>query len=309
MKNKIININSDRIHVPLRNSVANGEYFRRNPYPVEKIVQDFQSEPFVTKNTKIVVMGSCFAQEIQKWLRENGYACLQHVWGVVYTPQSIAQIIQYSFERNNWQPEEPFWKIDGKYFFPYLKADNHNGPKYLGEDETSARKTLECHYKQSAKLLKKAELVFWNIGLTELWRNKHDHLSFFAVPYSEVYDEEKHEFYNLSYHDVIDKLEYATVTLKKLNPNVKIIFLIEPVPLNISFRPHIGPYVATQYSKSVLMAAAMAIVEKYSDVFYMPGYEIIRNNHQAFYLSDGRHINREGVEATMEAFRELYVID
>lgn len=309
LKNKRIIHNYKRIPVPLRDAVVNGEYFQETPYPLEKIIQEFQSESFVTKNTKIVVMGSCFAQEINKWLRENGFACQQHEWGVVYTPQSIAQIIQYSFERSTWQPIEPFWIIDGKYLSPYLKADNHKGPKYLGEDETSAQETLECHYEQSAKLLKEAELVFWNIGLTELWRNKHDHRAFYAFPYPEVYDEDKHEFYNLSYQDVIENLKYAVITLKKFNPNVKIIFSIEPVPLSVSFRPNIGPYLATQYSKSVLMAAAMALVEKYEDVLYMPSYEIIRNNHQSYYLSDGRHINTEGLGDIMEAFSELYVID
>jgi len=213
--------------------------------------------------------------------------------GVVYTPQSIAQIMQYSFEGNTWQPKEPFWIINGKYFFPYLKANNHKGPKYLGEDESSAREASKIHYKQSARLLKEAELVFWNIGLTELWRNRSDHLAFYAFPYPEVFDKDIHEFYNLSYQDVVDKLKYAVVTLKKSNPNVKIIFSIEPVPLSTTFRPHIGPYVATQYSKSVLMTAVMAIVEKHSDVFYLPGFEIIRNNPQKFYQADGRHVNKK----------------
>lgn len=73
----------------------------------------------------------------------------------------------------------------------------------MGEDEASARGTLENHFKQSARLLKEAQLVYWNIGLTELWRNKKDHLSFFAFPYPGVYDEDRHEFYNLTYNDVI----------------------------------------------------------------------------------------------------------
>ncbi|MCB2141098.1 GSCFA domain-containing protein [bacterium] len=306
-KEKTGAIDAGRIPDPLKNAVENGKYIRKNPYPLKQIVQDFQSKPFVTKNTKIVVMGSCFAQEINQWLEANGYACQQHVWGVVYTPQSIAQIVRYSFERNTWHPVEPFWVIDNKYLFPYLKANNHKGPKYLGEDETTAREKLESHFKQSAKLLKEAELVYWNIGLTELWRNKQDHMAFFAIPYPEVYDAEKHEFYNLKYQDVIDKLGYAIDTLKEFNPHVKIIISVEPVPLSISFRPHIGPYIATQYSKSVLMAGAMALIEKYDDVFYMPAYEIIRNNHQAYYWPDGRHINKDGINAIMKSFEELYV--
>lgn len=300
-------IDAGRIPNPLKKPVEEGKYVREHPYPLEKIIQDFQGGSFVTKNTKTIVMGSCFSQEVSQWLDANGYNCLEHVWGVVYTPQSIAQIIQYSFETHKWHPEEPFWEIDNKYFFPYLKADDHKSPKYLGNDQASALERLENHYKKSAQLLMDAELVFWNIGLTELWRNKLDHLSYYAFPYPEVFDEDRHEFYNLTYDDVINSLEYAIVTLKKHNADVKIVFTIEPVPLSISFRPHLGPYVATQYSKSVLMAAVMSLIEKNEDVYYMPAYEIIRNNPEAYYLPDGRHINKDGIGAIMHSFENLYV--
>jgi len=66
--------------------VVTGGYLRKYPYPLENIIADFHGESFVTKNTKIIVMGSCFAQEIEKWLKENAYNCQQHVWGCcVYT--------------------------------------------------------------------------------------------------------------------------------------------------------------------------------------------------------------------------------
>jgi len=308
IKPRTIDITS-RIPAPLRETENYGIYFRGNPYPPKDITQDFQSIPFVTKSTKTIVMGSCFAQLINRWLESNGYTCLEHIWGVIYTPQSISQIIQYSFDRDSWKPAEPFWVMDDKFYFPYLKAANHKGPKYLGENEDEAQEKLEEHFERSAKLLKEAELVIWNIGITELWRNKSDHLTFYALPFPDIYNEDKHEFYNLSYDDILSKLEYSITTLKKYNPSVKIIFTIEPVPLSFSFLSHLGPYVATQFSKSVATAAAMLLVEKSDDVFYLPGYEIIRNRHMKYYGSDGRHINNKGLNAIMTAFEELYVVD
>lgn len=297
----------NRIPAPLRESNQYGIYVRKNPYPLDSIIQDFQSKPFVTKNTKTIVMGSCFAQHINRWLKTNGYGCLEHVWGVIYTPKSISQIIQYSFERNSWDPAEPFWIMEGKYYFPYLKADDHKGPKYLGEDESSALQAIEDHFKQSAELLKEAELVIWNIGITELWRNKEDQLSFYALPFPQLFNQDRHEFYNLNYDDVLNILDYSITTLKEFNPQVKIIFSIEPVPLSFSFQQHMGPYVATQYAKSVTTAAAMALVETHEDVFYLPAYEIIRNDHKKYYGPDGRHINEDGLDAIMKAYEKLYV--
>jgi hypothetical protein len=56
-------------------------------------------------------------------------------WGVIYSPQSIRQIIQYSFDRKHWNPLEPFWLLNGKYHDPYIKSSDHSGPRYLGETE------------------------------------------------------------------------------------------------------------------------------------------------------------------------------
>lgn len=308
-RNKRISPKWSRIPKPVRNVAMAGEYLRLNPYPVESIVSGFRAKPFITKQTKIITMGSCFAQELNRWLRQNEYNCLEHKWGVIYSPQSIAQIVQYSFDRDSWNPDEPFWVIDGKYHDPYLKSEDHSGPTYRGDDEASAWRAQEIHFRHSGQLLRQAELVVWTLGLTELWRNQRDHAAYYAVPYPGVYDAERHEFHSLTYEDVAQKLKYAVTTLTSANPTVTIMLSVSPVPLSISFRAHLGPYIATQYSKSILHSAALATVEKYDNVIYMPSYEITRNDPIANYKSDGRHVNSECVRVIMEAFKQLYVLD
>jgi len=252
-------------------------------------------------------MGSCFAQELKKWLQNNNFICLPHEWGVIYSPQSIRQIIQYSFDRASWKPVEPFWILNDKYYDPYIKSSDHSGPRYLGENADEARRALEIHYKQSAKLLRDADLVVWTLGLTELWRNREDHSAYFAVPYPQNYDEKKHEFYTLTFQDVLDELRYAINNLRRYNPAVSIILSVSPVPLSISFRPELGPYVATQYSKSLLVTTAMTLVKEFDEVYYMPSYEVTRNDPHANYSPDGRHVTKECVGSIMELFRALYV--
>ena len=103
-----------RIPLSLHGIAEEGVYRRLNPYPLEAIAKEFKGSQFVTKETKIVTMGSCFAQELNKWLQDNNFTGLPSEWGVIYSPQSIRQIIQYTFDRALWKPVEPFWIWDGK---------------------------------------------------------------------------------------------------------------------------------------------------------------------------------------------------
>ncbi len=299
--------NWDRVPAPLRELAQRNEYAPANPYPVEQVIKEFKAKPFVTQQTAIVTMGSCFAQELDKWLMKHQYHILKNVWGAVFSPQSFAQIIQYSLETPTWTPDELFWIMEGKFHNPYVKG-SIGTPAYLGQTEAEAHLALQQHYEQSRDILLQAEVAVWTLGLTEQWRNKRDHKSYFALPFAQVYNPELHEFNNLTYEDVFRHLEYAVTTFKKYNPKVQFIFSVSPVPLHVTFREHLGPYVATQYSKSVLHAAAMRMVEQYDYVFYMPSYEITRSNPTVNYESDGRHVNEACVDTIMDAFKQLYVL-
>lgn len=147
----------------------------------------------------------------------------------------------------------------------------------------------------------------YTLGLTELWRNKIDKHAFYAVPFPDNYNKNTHEFYSSTYNDVINNLEEIISTVREHNPQVKFLFSVSPVPLSLSFRGHLGPYIATQYSKSILHVAAHEIVEKHRDVYYMPSYEIARNDPLRYYTEDGRHVNSNCVNTIMEVFEKLYV--
>jgi len=299
-------IDNSRIPEPLREIVTNNEYVAASPYPVERLVEEFKTTPFITRETRILTMGSCFADELNKWLQRNQYQVLKNIWGAVFTPQSFAQIIRYSFEPENWNPVEPFWIIDGKYYYPYLKSSFGTG-MLLGDNEAEANQNLRRHFQESAEKLGEAELAVWTLGLVELWRNRQDHATYFQLPTAEIYDPNIHEFHCLTYEEVMEHMRYSISTYKKHNPGLKILLSVSPIPLRVTFREQLGPYIATQYSKSVLHAAALRLTEEYRDVYYMPSYEITRMNPALYYKQDGRHVNELCVDTVMDIFQKLYI--
>ena len=299
---------SKRIPDVLIDASIRGAYLHHAPYPVHEIVQEFKQRKFISRSMNVITMGSCFAQELATWLDQNKYNRLQHLWGVIYNPASMRQIVQYSENPDSWTPMELTWTDGEKHFDPYRKSDDHTGAYYLGRSITEAHDSLKTHYNESRAMIKSADLAVLTLGLTEHWRSRYDKKVFFTVPYKPFYSVAKHEFSSLSFSEVSEHIRYTISGLRALNPDIKIIFSVSPIPLAISFRLNLGPYVATQFSKSVLHAAVLEHVQTSEGTHYMPSYEIATSDRSRYFKEDGRHVNKECVDTIMNAFEELYVL-
>ncbi|MGV7930870.1 MAG: GSCFA domain-containing protein [Spirochaetota bacterium] len=283
-------------------------YTRSLNYPMEEIIEHFNGHKFITKDTKIISIGSCFSQSISDWLLKKGYSCQSNIWGVVYNPQSVSQIIDYSVNTSYWTPTEKFWVINDRYYDPYRKSSDHSGPVDLGNSEYQAEENLKQHYQNSRDAFKDSNLLLFNLDLTEVWRNRTDKKAFYATPRPQIFTTNNHEFHVLSYEEVYNSVKNSIMTLRQINPEIAILLNVEPIPLSISYQCDLGPFVANQFAKSVLHAVAIRITQEIEYSFYLPLYEISRCNPSKIYSDDGRHISTQGISLFMKAFEELYVI-
>lgn len=298
-----------KVPAKLLDDAIAGLYPRINPYPIESLQGHFSATPFVTREKKLVTLGSCFAQRVAEWLVSNNFNCLNAPWGVVYNPLSIYQIAQYSLDTENWNPDQVLWKTSEGYGDPYRKSDDHSGPMFLGDSHDTAMLSLKNHYESSREAFTTADVFVFTYGLTECFRNKVDKRAFFSMPLNEWYDEEKHEFHNLEYQEIVESISGTISLIRKHNPKSQFILSVSPVPLSISFRKHLGPYVATQFSKSVLHAALYEVTQNFENVFYMPSLEMTRIDPVSCFQPDGRHVRKEAVEEIMSVFSKLYVAE
>ncbi len=92
--------------------------------------------------------------------------------------------------------------------------------------------------------------------------------------------------------------------LRAINPDVRMILTVSPVPLIATYENrHV--LVSTTYSKSVLRVAAEMIYRNNPEwVEYFPSYEIITGNYNNsnYYERDYRGINSIGVDHAMRCF-------
>ena len=121
-------------------------------------------------------------------------------------------------------------------------------------------------------------------------------------------DEQVYGFLNMSTEDVRSDLMSAFALMKGINPRLRFIVTVSPVPLVATYeKRHV--LVSTMYSKSALRAAAEDVTNLHGFIDYFPSYELIVGhfNGGRYFESDLRSVRTEGVEHVMRIFSQHYL--
>lgn len=270
---------------------------------------------------RIATAGSCFAQHISCHLRERrfnfmdvepapellrpehrkrfGYELYSARYGNIYTTAQLRQLVERAI--GQFTPVELVWRDNERFYDPFRPSVEPNG--FVSEVEALNAQT--SHLFAVHKLFSKADVFIFTLGLTECWRSKQDGAVYPSCPGTQAgtFDPHRHEFVNLTVAEVISDLRGAVELLRIINPALRVILTVSPVPLVATAS---GKHVltASTQSKAVLRAAAGQLADELPHVDYFPSYEMITAPcfGGAFFSDDKRSVTEEGVAFVMEAF-------
>lgn len=291
-----------------------GDYkkFAIQKYPAN--ISDFymngggRDKKFIDKQTKICSIGSCFAENIAKFLRANKYNYITTEkgggyfsanWGIVFNSSSIRQIFEYSFGLFN--PKVQWWEREkGRMQDPYRRDTIYA----KGQHD----KNRFSHYEKSRKAIENADTIIITLGLVEVWRDKRDFATFWRVPPMHLYDPKIYEFHVMTVEEVYDDLVKIKNIINNYNPECKLIITVSPVPFQATYREDCDVVTANIYSKSVSSVATNIFVKEYSNknVFYFPSFEYVRYGFKNPYIHDGRHIKKPVINQMMKFFEKMF---
>jgi len=272
---------------------------------------------------KVATAGSCFAQNIARYLKKSGFHFLvtesahpilpaavaeRHGYGLysarfgnIYTARQLLQLFDRAY--GVFAPAEDTWPASdgGGVVDPFRPTIEPGG--YASEAELRADR--DHHLGKVRKMFETLDIFVFTLGLTEGWESVKDGAVFPLCPgvSGGRFDPARHRFHNFRVSEVIADLTAFIAKLRGVNPGARIIFTVSPVPLAATMS---GNHVlaATTYSKSVLRAAAQEVVETHDGVFYFPSYEIISGAPAAarYFAEDMRNVTEEGVAHVMSVF-------
>ena len=277
--------------------------------------------PIISKNTKVCLMGSCFADEMGWVLAENNINIgkvdyvkeLQHVsypWGTFFTPMNMLNLIELTlgdnveeffdestfirvpkdlvgnhFESDNQTKNTDNFKLINLFFKARLKTNNYKDAK------NEIKKKLEI-FKNS---ILNADVIIITLGLIETWIDKNKEKawhSFHGNALKKKPIENLAKFKQLDFNEVCQYLEKTLNLINPLNKK-KIIFTVSPIPLNFTFTNK-DIVISNKYSKSVLRAAVEKFIDE-KNVYYFPSFEIVQDcvGWPKSYKDDKRHVRVE----------------
>lgn len=247
---------------------------------------------FIDKSTVVTAFGSCFAQNISKWLIKNDYNVLgkklslnSHIIrfgeGLVNT-YAILEQLEWAFENKSLQ--EGLW---------------------FGENKEIVLPDEEVRL-ETKKLLMKTETLIITVGLSEVWFDKVSGRAFWRSIPADNFDSERHGFRLTTVEENRDNLEKIVKLRDAYMPDCKIIFTLSPIPLMATFRD-INCISANTVSKSILRIALDDLMsQKHDKVYYFPSYELIKEVYPDPFVDDNRHPKKEYIDDIMQLFARAY---
>lgn len=286
-------------------SFYRGENCNWNPYQEDFSKDNFlenylltgwmPEEKFITQDTKITAFGSCFAENISKYLSNVGYNVSKDKNPDIYVSSIgeglvnvYALLSQFKWAFENIKPEQELWHgYDGNSF---------------DYDETVREKTK--------KVFLETDLFVITLGLSEVWYDEVTGDVFWRAIPKENVDPTRHKFKVCSMSETKDCLQQIKNYINKFNPSSKLLFTLSPVPLAATFRP-VSCLTANSVSKSILRSALDELIrdneqDLNKNLFYWPSYEIVTELFYNKFTKDNRHPHDEIIQMIMKLFEAVY---
>jgi hypothetical protein len=251
--------------------------------------------PMLKERDAVVALGSCFAEELRRYLVKTGLAA---------TSLRIPEGLNNTFAIRDFVS----WCVSGEETasgFRYDRFPNGEIREWKPADEQRA---------YAARFARAGAFVF-TLGLAEVWEDRVTGGVFWRGVPEEIFDADRHVFRLTTVEENVANIEGIVSLIRRVNRDAPIVLTLSPVPLKATFR-ETSCVSADCVSKSVLRVALDAVMEKrLARVYYWPSFEIVRwiGAHlpwPAYGMDDdkARHVSRRLVTEIVDSFVETFYV-
>lgn len=238
---------------------------------------------------KIMMFGSCFAENIGEKLVGAKLNAVVNPFGILFNPESVAAAIEQSVDGTS---------IDESSVF------EHNGlwsnyafhGSFSSADKCEALQKMNRGLQLAHERISITTLLIVTFGTAFVYRNVADGkvvANCHKMPATSFVRE------MLTVQDIISRYSGIIEMLKKRNGNIQIVFTVSPVR-HLRDGAH-----ENQLSKSTLLLAVDWLAHNFSNVYYFPSYEIMMDDLRdyRFYDSDMVHPSDLAIEYIWQGLR------
>ncbi|MEE9407318.1 MAG: GSCFA domain-containing protein [Polaribacter sp.] len=251
--------------------------------PLKKLANNL-----IDYNSKILLLGSCFSENIGDKLNYFKFQSVQNPFGILFQPKAIENLITFAINEKKYVSEDLIFQNERWHCF-----DAHSS--LSSSDKNELLNNLNAAVSSTNKELKEATHIVITLGTSWVYRfiekdtivaNCH------KIPQKKFLKE------LLSVDEISESLEAVISLIKNINSSINIIFTVSPV------RHLKDGFVENTQSKSHLIAGIHTIIEPRNNTHYFPSYEIMMDElrEYRFYNEDMIHPNKTAINYIWEKF-------
>ena len=242
----------------------------------------------INYNSKILLLGSCFSENIGNKLEYYKFQTTQNPFGILFHPKAIETIITNAINEKEYTEKDIF----------FLNERWHCFEVHSNLSSTNKKELLNLLNQQSQntnQLLTNASHIIVTLGTSWVYRHIESDT---IVANCHKIPQKKFSKEILSTNEISESLDATIQLIKSVNNNATILFTVSPI------RHLKDGYIENQLSKSHLISAIHQVTEPRNKVHYFPSYEIMMDELRdyRFYTEDMIHPNKTAINYIWEKF-------
>jgi len=256
-----------------------------------KIPLKRKTQNLIDYQSKILLLGSCFSENIGDKLSYFKFQSTQNPFGILFHPKAIENLITNTSNKKVYSSDDLIYQNEIWHSF-----DAHSSLSSASENELLNK--LNVAISLTNKKIKEASHIIITLGTSWVYRyietdtivaNCH------KIPQKKFLKE------LLSVSEISESLARSISLIKSINSDAAVIFTISPV------RHLKNGFIENTQSKSHLIAAIHTLVNK-QDVSYFPSYEIMMDELRdyRFYAEDMIHPNKTAINYIWRKFIDTW---
>ena len=239
---------------------------------------------------KIMMMGSCFAENIGLKMRQSRLNVVVNPFGILFNPESIAMALEQALAGSPVTDTDVF---------------QHNGlwsgfgfhGSFSSPDKAEALRRMNEGISLAHQQINGLTRLILTFGTAYVYRNVSDGrvvANCHKLPAANFVRE------MLTIEQIVERYSALIEQLTTINPDLQIVLTVSPVR-HLRDGAH-----QNQLSKATLLLAANQLVERFGNVHYFPSYELLLDDLRdyRFYDADMCHPSAVAVDYIWQAMRD-----
>lgn len=246
--------------------------------------------------SNILLLGSCFVENIGAKLDYFKFQNLQNPFGVLFHPLAIETVITNAINEKTYTEKDLFFHNEQWHCF-----ESHSKLSTTSKEELL--QNLNFNTKAMAKQLSNSSHLIITLGTAWVYRHIETNAivaNCHKVPHKKFLKE------LLSVDEIFESLDAIVNLIKTVNPETIILFTVSPV------RHLKDGFIENAQSKAHLIAAIHSMLSPRAQsrgLYYFPSYELMMDELRdyRFYKEDMIHPNQTAINYIWKKFQKAWV--